>query len=68
MSDSDEDYPRVECPKCGVEQTDMDGFGVLYCDACGYCKHPSYTGDKCDICGAQFVSLAIPAAAKDGKA
>ena len=41
----------VECPRCGAEQEDFDGFGVIFCEACGYCKHPSFTGGVCDICG-----------------
>jgi hypothetical protein len=32
--------PQSECPKCGAEQDDFDGFGVLHCGVCGYCKHP----------------------------
>jgi len=39
------------CPQCGVEQEDFDGFGMLYCPACGYCKHASRTEGKCDSCG-----------------
>lgn len=46
----------VACPRCGAEQEDMDGFGVLACDACGLCEHPSRDGDGtggmvCSICG-----------------
>lgn len=48
---SDEN-PTAQCPNCKVMHVDYDGFGVLYCDACGYCKHPSVTGAKCDLCGA----------------
>ena len=39
------------CPRCGREQEDFDGFGVIHCRACGYCKHPSAYDGKCDICG-----------------
>lgn len=43
------------CPRCGVEQEDLDGFGVLYCPACGYCTHvcqsPYSDGWLCDSCG-----------------
>ena len=51
------EMPTVACPKCGVEYEDMDGFGVLHCPSCGYCTHPSATGDGkggyvCDLCGA----------------
>jgi hypothetical protein len=50
-SNSEDDWPQVECPRCGAEQEDMDGFGVIYCESCGYCRHASATGGKCDICG-----------------
>lgn len=39
------------CPKCGKSQVDNDGFGVLDCEECGYCAHPSRTDGVCDICG-----------------
>lgn len=38
------------CPRCGAEQEDFDGVGVVHC-ACGYCNHPSYYGGTCEICG-----------------
>lgn len=41
----------IACPQCGAEQQDFDGFGVVHCDACGYCAHLSATGGVCDICG-----------------
>lgn len=47
----------AHCPVCGVEQEDWDGFGVLVCDACGFCAHPSSSGTElpgvyqCDTCG-----------------
>lgn len=41
----------MACPQCGAEQEDFDGFGVLACSACGYCTHPSRTGDICGLCG-----------------
>jgi hypothetical protein len=50
-----DDYPTVRCPKCGKEETDMDGFGFIACiPGCGYCTHPSSDGDPpvCGICGA----------------
>ena len=40
----------LECPKCGAEQEDCDGFGVLFCPECGYCTHSSITNNKCDLC------------------
>lgn len=41
----------IECPKCGIKQEDFDGFGVLYCEACGYCTHASVNGTVCTLCG-----------------
>lgn len=41
----------LACPRCGVEQEDFDGFGVLACEACGYCTHPERYGGICTICG-----------------
>jgi len=47
-----ENYPpMMSCPKCGAEQEDFDGFGVLYCAECSYCVHPSVSDDVCCICG-----------------
>lgn len=48
---SDAAAPLLACPACGVETPDFDGFGVLFCDRCGYCRHPAITGDRCDLCG-----------------
>ena len=45
------EVPTSICPKCGAEQEDHDGFGVLYCDECEYCAHAAASGDTCDICG-----------------
>ena len=49
-----EGYDRImiACPQCGAEQEDFDGFGVIHCEACGYCVHPSVTDGVCGICGA----------------
>lgn len=47
-----DDRILVNCPRCGAEQEDYDGLGVIHCEACGYCVHPAATGDICDICGA----------------
>jgi hypothetical protein len=52
------EYPTMECPRCGDVTEDLDGFGPLICDRCGWCSHPSSTGDVCDACG----HSAIPAA------
>lgn len=45
------EVPTAECPKCHAEQADLDGFGVLYCEACGYCLHPAVADGKCELCG-----------------
>lgn len=45
------EYPTMQCPRCSHEQEDIDGFGALACDRCGWCTHPSATGDICDACG-----------------
>lgn len=52
-----DEQPQSQCPKCRGWQDDYDGFGVLHCEACGYCAHPSASGDDagnmvCDICNA----------------
>lgn len=46
-----DDMPKAVCPKCGAEQNDFDGFGIVYCPACKFCTHPSRDGDVCGICG-----------------
>jgi hypothetical protein len=53
-----DDYPTTECPKCGKEQTDMDGFGFIACiPGCGHCLHlcaekkPGDENWKCTFCG-----------------
>jgi ribosomal protein L37AE/L43A len=49
-----DEYPTVVCPNCDREQPDMDGFGFLFCEHCGHCKHPSKSiADGkwiCDLC------------------
>ena len=47
-------YPTMCCPQCHVEQVDYDGFGILFCDECGYCTHAAQTGGKCDLCGKEM--------------
>lgn len=49
--DNAENYPLVECPSCGTMHTDADGFGVQFCEVCGYCTHPAADGDVCQLCG-----------------
>jgi hypothetical protein len=58
MSDplGDDATPIVVCPQCGAEQEDFDGFGVLHCNACGFCTHASEHADStgrytCGLCG-----------------
>jgi ribosomal protein S27E len=46
-----DDHTMVECPDCGDEQADYDGFGVLHCFKCGFCTHAAITGGVCDLCG-----------------
>ena len=52
-----DDMPESQCPKCGVWETDYDGFGVMahikpvYPRGCGYCSHPSTLDGYCGICG-----------------
>lgn len=45
-----DDVPTVRCPRCGIEQDNQDGFGVLHCANCGYCTHPSSANGVCDLC------------------
>jgi hypothetical protein len=52
MTHPSTDPVMVACAKCGREQEDCDGFGVLYCESCGHCTHASVTGDICGLCGA----------------
>jgi ribosomal protein L37AE/L43A len=42
--------PKMYCPECNAEYDDFDGFGILYCEKCGYCSHASVTGDICQFC------------------
>lgn len=48
--------PRMRCPRCRRVYVDYDGLGVLHCEACGYCQHPSAQANDegryiCDLCG-----------------
>jgi len=50
-----DDEVRISCPKCGAEQLDLDGFGLVACPECGFCTHPSADSDAhgrmvCGIC------------------
>lgn len=44
------DLPTMTCPACKRVSEDHDGFGVLYCEHCGYCAHPSVTDGECELC------------------
>jgi hypothetical protein len=48
----------ADCQKCGAAHEDFDGLGVLHCANCGYCTHASQTGDRCDLCGFDFSTVA----------
>jgi hypothetical protein len=43
--------PTAACPKCGAEQEDHDGLGVLCCFKCGFCTHAAVNGKLCMLCG-----------------
>lgn len=54
--------PTMDCPRCGTTYDDFDGLGVVFCDACGFCRHVTWSGDwpgggrpemVCDFCGAR---------------
>ena len=47
-----ERLPVTVCPRCGHSEPDHDGFGMLYCDKCGYCEHASVNFGICGFCGA----------------
>lgn len=51
--DTDAQLILVRCPRCGTEQVDLDGFGFINCERCHYCTHPSFTGERCDVCGTE---------------
>lgn len=50
----DFEQPKMNCPNCGAEYDDFDGFGVLFCPECRYCQHASVTDGKCDYCGKEY--------------
>ena|SRR5579864_760169 len=56
----------MTCPRCGVEETDYDGLGMLahtkptFEKGCGWCSHPSKDQEKdgpwvCGLCGSKFL-------------
>lgn len=53
----------VACPCCGEGQEDLDGFGVVHCQRCGYCTHASQHADHggfiCDICGKRISTCRV---------
>ena len=57
MTEDDIESLKVRCPRCGLEQIDVDGFGFQACqphpEGCGYCLHPMLTNGVCMICGAK---------------
>lgn len=52
LFDAAEEATSSICPKCGGSVEDLDGFGVLIHDPCGYCSHPDSYGGHCRHCGA----------------
>ena len=56
-----DDMPTMTCPRCGAEESDFDGLGMIahvapgFPNGCGYCTHPSRdkgpAGWVCGICG-----------------
>jgi len=52
-----DEQPRIVCPRCGIEEPDYDGLGMIahlrpiYARGCGYCRHASVTDGTCDYCG-----------------
>ena len=53
--DEIDELTQSRCPKCKRWQPDLDGFGVLKCEACDYCSHASAFLDDanrltCDLC------------------
>lgn len=52
-----DEQPMMKCPRCGVEEPDYDGFGMLahvkpaFPNGCGWCSHPSRDNGVCGICG-----------------
>lgn len=49
------EQPMMDCPRCGAEYEDFDGFGVVFCPACKFCRHLSRDkkpeGWVCGFCG-----------------
>lgn len=55
LTDGERDVPQSMCPKCRTWQDDFDGFGVLKCQHCDYCSHPSADKQenglwRCGVC------------------
>ena len=60
-----DDIPQTQCPACGTWQDDLNGFGVLRCETCGHCAHPSLTDGVCDVCGQTVVFDEAPELAEE---
>jgi hypothetical protein len=54
----DFENPMMLCPRCEAPQPDYDGLGVLFCEACGFCEHASWSEGKCDYCGKEEIPIA----------
>jgi len=58
-----DDMPTMQCPNCGHEEEDFDGFGFIgLCQKCGHCNHPNSTLENgkwiCGICGQEVTHRA----------
>jgi hypothetical protein len=56
--------PQSACPQCRAWTDDLDGFGTVFCTACGFCAHVSQSGKDgywvCNACGKQLRPLGVP--------
>jgi hypothetical protein len=52
FDEDEDDYPALVCPICFTDGgDDLDGFGFIQCQTCGFCTHPTRLGTVCEICG-----------------
>lgn len=60
FDECDRALPMMSCPRCGKEQPDFDGIGVIFCEVCRFCRHlsrgfPAAEG-VCNYCGDRDVA------------